>query len=71
MTTRLTQGKHFDAYEQYDKTEFLCNVTEETYGLVKQGEDVEIDFDGDGMLIWNAVITKKDRKNNRLYYYLP
>lgn len=71
MKIRLTQGKHFDAYEINGKTEFLCNVQDSVYDDIKQNEQIEIDFNGDGLIIWNAIITKKDKTNNRLYYYLP
>lgn len=75
MAKLLIQGIHFDAYEVIErgsrKTECLCNVTAETFYAVKQGDDVQVDFDGDGRVIWNIIITKKDRKNNRIYYYLP
>ena len=73
-TKILTQGIHFDAYEVIErgskKTEFLCNVTAETFDMVKQGEYVLVDFDGDGEVTWGVEITKKDRANNRIYYYL-
>lgn len=74
METILAQGYDFDAYEVIEKgskkTEFLCNVTAEAFDMVKQGEYVRIDFDGDGEMTWGVVITKKDRKNNRMYYYV-
>lgn len=76
-TQILIQGTHFDAYEITDKKgtqgnniEFLCNVTAETFDMVKQKEYVKIDFDGDGLLFWGVIITKKDKANNRLYYHM-
>lgn len=73
-TKILTQGIHFDAYEVIEKgnkkTEFLCNVTPEVFAMVKQGEYVRVDYDGDGEVTWGVVITKKDRANNRMYYCL-
>ena len=69
---RLTQGRHFDAYEKMEQqTDLLCNVTEEAFAMVEQGDLVEIDFDGDEKLIWHALIIKKDYQNSRLYCYLP
>ena len=77
ITKILTQGIHFDAYENTERKgahggdiEFLCNVTSETFAMVKQGEYVKVDFDGDGKVLWGVVITKKDRKNNHMYYYM-
>lgn len=73
----LTQGVHFDSYENTEKKnaynrniEILCNVTDETFNNVKVDEYVKVDFDGDGEVLWGVIITHKNKAKNQIYYYI-
>jgi hypothetical protein len=67
----FTQGYNFDAYESTSLSKgYLFNVAAADMAAVNYHDIIEIDFDGDGALIWGAVVTGKDTENNRLHFYI-
>lgn len=65
----LVSELHFDSYETWDNgTEVLLNVSDYALEKIKEHDIVNVDFDGNGLLIWHVYIDTVDKAGKKIYY---